>query len=83
MKVMSVPVNADAERQARSEAVWNAVAPGWAGYADRIDELAAVITDRLLDLADVRDGDRIITSTLLRTNQSSLVPARFAIGVTL
>jgi SAM-dependent methyltransferase len=60
MQTGSVPVTADVERQDRSEATWNAVAPGWAGYADRIDELAAGITDRLLELAGLRDGDRVL-----------------------
>lgn len=60
METVSVPVGADAERQARSEATWGALAEGWAAYADRIDELASGITSRLLELADVREGDRVL-----------------------
>lgn len=60
METKSVPTAADAERQARSEATWNAVAPGWSGYADRIDEVAAGITDRLIARAELQDGDRVL-----------------------
>ena len=40
--------------------MWAAVAPGWAEHADYVDERSADITERLLDLAAVAPGMRVL-----------------------
>ena len=53
------PTDADALR-ARLHGMWAAVADGWAEHADYVDTRAAVATDRLLELAAPRPGERVL-----------------------
>jgi len=43
-----------------SATMWQSVAPGWGENADYVDARAAQLTDRLLELARVADGDRVL-----------------------
>jgi SAM-dependent methyltransferase len=40
--------------------MWGAVATGWAEYADEIDERVIAATERMLDLAALKPGDRVL-----------------------
>jgi SAM-dependent methyltransferase len=40
--------------------MWQSVAPGWGENADYVDARAAQLTDRLLELARVAPGDRVL-----------------------
>jgi SAM-dependent methyltransferase len=53
------PTDAEALR-ARLHGMWAAVADGWAEHADYVDTRAAVATDRLLELAAPRPGERVL-----------------------
>jgi enediyne biosynthesis protein CalE5 len=53
------PTDAEALR-ARLHGMWAAVADGWAEHADYVDSRAAVATDRLLELAAPRPGERVL-----------------------
>jgi SAM-dependent methyltransferase len=53
------PTDAEALR-ARLHGMWAAVADGWAEHADYVDTRAAVATDRLLELATPRPGERVL-----------------------
>src|SRR5215216_5709334 len=39
---------------------WGSVATGWAEHADFVDGRAQALTDRLLELAAPRPGDRVL-----------------------
>src|SRR5512133_99707 len=39
---------------------WSSVAEGWGEHADFADARGAAVTKRMLDLADLRDGDRVL-----------------------
>src|SRR6476661_5351311 len=41
-------------------AMWAAVAPAWADYADDVDRRGAAMTERLLADANLRTGDRVL-----------------------
>jgi SAM-dependent methyltransferase len=53
------PTDAEALR-VRLHGMWAAVADGWAEHADYVDTRAAVATDRLLELAAPRPGERVL-----------------------
>jgi SAM-dependent methyltransferase len=53
------PTDAEALR-ARLHGMWAAVAGGWAEHADYVDARAAQATDRLLELAAPRPGERVL-----------------------
>ena len=40
--------------------MWAGVAPHWADHADTVDERGAVVTERMLDLAELRPGQRVL-----------------------
>ena len=40
--------------------MWASVAPGWAEHAAFIDARSAALTDRMLDLAEIRSDDRVL-----------------------
>ena len=40
--------------------MWNSVAPGWEANADFVDEHLAAATDRLLDAANIGEGDAVL-----------------------
>jgi SAM-dependent methyltransferase len=46
--------------RARLTGMWGTVAAGWAQHADYADARGAQSADRMLDLADVRPGDRVL-----------------------
>jgi 2-polyprenyl-3-methyl-5-hydroxy-6-metoxy-1,4-benzoquinol methylase len=46
--------------RARLAGMWGTVAAGWAHHADYADARGAQSADRMLDLADVRPGDRVL-----------------------
>jgi SAM-dependent methyltransferase len=46
--------------RARLAGMWGAVAAGWAQHADYADARGAQSADRMLELADVRPGDRVL-----------------------
>jgi enediyne biosynthesis protein CalE5 len=51
------------EREAMRErlrGLWSSVAPAWQEHADFIDRRAQSVTERLLELADVGPGDRVL-----------------------
>jgi SAM-dependent methyltransferase len=53
------PTDADALR-ARLHGMWAAVAGGWAEHADYVDARGAEATERLLELAAPRPGERVL-----------------------
>lgn len=48
------------ERRARLRGMWAAVAPAWGRAADEIDARGAPVVERMLAMAEVRTGDRVI-----------------------
>jgi ubiquinone/menaquinone biosynthesis C-methylase UbiE len=40
--------------------MWAGVAPRWADHADTVDERGAVVTERMLELAELRPGQRVL-----------------------
>src|SRR6266540_4004261 len=46
--------------RARIHAMWAGVADGWRQHADEVDERAAALTRRMLDLTAPRPGDRVL-----------------------
>jgi SAM-dependent methyltransferase len=40
--------------------MWGAVAPGWEQHAEWVDERGAALTDRMLELAAIRPGQRVL-----------------------
>lgn len=48
------------ERRARLRGMWAAVAPAWGRAADEIDARGVPVVERMLAMAEVRTGDRVI-----------------------
>ena len=46
--------------RARVHGMWAAVAPGWAEHAGSVDARTAGLAERLLDLASIAPGDRVL-----------------------
>ena len=46
--------------RARVHGMWAAVAPGWAEHAGAVDARTAGLAERLLDLASIAPGDRVL-----------------------
>jgi SAM-dependent methyltransferase len=53
-------MEATAELRKNLHGMWAAVATGWGEHADFTDERAAAVTEKLLDLADLQPGDRVL-----------------------
>ncbi len=53
-------MEATVELRKNLHGMWATVAGGWDEHADYTDERAAPITEKLLDLADLRPGDRVL-----------------------
>ena len=58
MEATSVAGNDDV--RARLQGMWAAVAGAWEEHADFVDARGAAVTERLLDLAAPRPGDRVL-----------------------
>jgi SAM-dependent methyltransferase len=48
------------EVRRHSAAMWEAVSPAWSAHADFIDERARPLTERMLDLAALQPGERVL-----------------------
>lgn len=48
------------ERRNHVHGMWAAVAPSWNEYADEVDERGAAMTERILQLAEIGPGDRVL-----------------------
>jgi ubiquinone/menaquinone biosynthesis C-methylase UbiE len=46
--------------RAHLQGLWSSVAPAWREHADFVDRRGHATTERLLELADVRPGDRVL-----------------------
>ena len=46
--------------RARLRGMWETVAPSWGDHADMIDARGAAVTGRMLELAALRQGDRVL-----------------------
>ncbi len=62
MQAESIAQQPDAERERRTHlhAMWSSVAGSWGEHAAFIDTRAAPLTERLLELACPRDGERVL-----------------------
>src|SRR5207237_5025475 len=56
----SMDTTTTSERGAHAHGMWAAVAPHWGEHAEYIDTRAAAMTARLLELAALRPGDRVL-----------------------
>src|SRR5262245_6523134 len=59
---MTTETNPDPTDQLRAtmHGLWSAVAPAWDEHADYIDTRAAVLTERLLAIADLQPGEHVL-----------------------
>ena len=62
MEAGSIAQQQDAQRELRAHlhGMWAAVAPGWDEHADYVDARSARLTKRMIELADLRPGDRAL-----------------------
>ena len=58
MSAVQTPPIEEVRRQ--SAAMWEAVSPAWGAHADFIDNRAAPLTQRMLELADLKPGERVL-----------------------
>jgi len=58
--VEATSVTGNDEVRARLQGMWATVAGAWAEHADFVDARGAAVTERLLDLAAPRPGDRVL-----------------------
>jgi enediyne biosynthesis protein CalE5 len=48
------------EFRARMHGMWGTVAPAWGEHAEYVDARVAVVTDRMLELADLQEGEQVL-----------------------
>jgi SAM-dependent methyltransferase len=60
MEASSIVQTGPDEVRQRLHGMWAAVAGGWGEHADYADARGAAVTERMLDLASLRPGDRVL-----------------------